>query len=142
MERNSGVAHDPQVQELDAEVARLVARVEQIRADLAQAEAELRDYQARDMAARRAALTGAAPAPDTQERSTSMAHAEQPLGPTAQKVLAYLQQQHGTPFAAGDVCEVVDCSTTEAQTALERLAAAGMIDRQQSAGGTVTYVAR
>jgi predicted transcriptional regulator len=70
-----------------------------------------------------------------------MANAQQ-LGPSAQKVLAYLQQHRGTPFAAGDMCEVVDCSTSEAQTALERLASAGMIERQQTAGGPVTYVAR
>ena len=71
-----------------------------------------------------------------------MTNANQQLGPTAQKVLAYLSQQRGTPFAAGDVCEVVDCSTTEAQTALETLANAGLVDRQRSVGGTVTYVVR
>jgi predicted transcriptional regulator len=71
-----------------------------------------------------------------------MTNANQQLGPTAQKVLAYLSQQPGTPFAAGDVCEVVDCSTTEAQTALETLANAGLVDRQRSVGGTVTYVVR
>ena len=71
-----------------------------------------------------------------------MANAHLQLGPTAQKVLAYLSQHRGTPFAAGDVCEVVDCSTTEAQTALETLANAGMIERQQSVSGSVTYVAR
>ena len=71
-----------------------------------------------------------------------MANAHQQLGPTAQKVLTYLQQNRGTPFAAGDVCEAVDCATTEAQTALESLANAGLIERQNSAIGTVTYVAR
>jgi len=39
-------------------VARLVARVEQLRGELAQAEEELRHYRAQDMAARRAAITG------------------------------------------------------------------------------------
>ena len=65
MDGNSGVAHDPQVQQLDAQVARLAARAEQLRDELAQVEAELRDYQQRDMAARRAAITGEATAPDT-----------------------------------------------------------------------------
>ena len=142
MERNGGVAHDPQVQELDAEVARLAARVAQLRAELGQAEAELRDYQQRDMAARRAAITGEATAPDTEERSTTMANAQPQLGPSAQKVLAYLEQHRGTPFAAGDVCEVVDCSTTEAGTALESLVRAGLVDREERVTGTVTYVAR
>ncbi len=64
------------------------------------------------------------------------------LGPTAQKVLDYLQKNRGTPFVADDVCEMVDCSTTQAQTALESLANAGLIERQQSASGLVTYMAR
>lgn len=65
-----------------------------------------------------------------------------PLGPTAQKVLDLLQQSRGTPHAAGDVCEVADCSTGQAQIALETLADAGLIERTQGASGTVTYVAR
>ncbi len=69
-----------------------------------------------------------------------MANANRHLGPTAQKVLAYLSQNQGTPFAAGDVCEAVDCSTGEAQTALEGLANAGLVERQHSAGGSVLYV--
>ena len=64
------------------------------------------------------------------------------LGPTAQKVLALLQQNRGTPYAADDICELADCSTGQAQTALESLANAGQIERQQSASGRVTYVAR
>ncbi len=71
-----------------------------------------------------------------------MANVQQQLGPTAQKVLQYLRQNPRTPFAAGDICEVVDCSISEAQTALEALAHAGMVERQESAGGTVTYLAR
>ncbi len=67
---------------------------------------------------------------------------EQQLGPTAQKVLAYLRQNPRAPFGAGDVCEAIDCSTTEAGTALETLASAGLIERQESAGGSVTYLAR
>ena len=43
---------------------------------------------------------------------------------------------------AGAVCEAIDCSTTEAGTALETLARAGLIERQESAGGSVTYFAR
>ena len=67
---------------------------------------------------------------------------EQQLGPTAQKVLAYLRQHPRAPFAAGDVCEAIDCSITGAGTALETLASAGLIDRQESRGGAVAYFAR
>ena len=64
------------------------------------------------------------------------------LSPTAQKVLAILQQNRGTPYAANDVCEVADCSTGQANIALEALANAGLVERQQSTLGTTTYVAR
>jgi Fe2+ or Zn2+ uptake regulation protein len=64
------------------------------------------------------------------------------LSPTAQKVLDVLQQNQGLPHGANDVCEVADCSTGQAQVALDVLADAGLIERQQSAIGTVTYVAR
>ena len=64
------------------------------------------------------------------------------LSPTAQKVLDILQQNQGVPYSASDVCEVADCSTGQAQVALDALAEAGLIERQQSAGGTMTYVAR
>ena len=68
--------------------------------------------------------------------------ANAPLSPTAQKVLELLQQNVGTPFTANDVCEVADCSTGQAQVALERLASAGLVERQESASGTTTYIAR
>ncbi len=58
MDINDPLEYDRQVQQLDAEVARLVARVEQLKVELAQAEEELRRYRAKDMAARRAAITG------------------------------------------------------------------------------------
>ncbi len=61
---------------------------------------------------------------------------------TAQQVLDLLRQNRGVPYAAHDVCEVVDCSSGEAQWALDVLADAGLIERQQSSGGTVTYIAR
>jgi Fe2+ or Zn2+ uptake regulation protein len=64
------------------------------------------------------------------------------LSPTAQKVLDVLQQNKGVPYGANDVCEVADCSTGQAQVALDGLADAGLIERQESALGTVTYVAR
>jgi len=64
------------------------------------------------------------------------------LSPTAQKVLDLLRQNKGLPYGANDVCEVADCSTGQAQVALELLANAGLIERQQSTVGTVTYVAR
>ncbi len=68
--------------------------------------------------------------------------AEVQLGPTAQKVLEILRQNRGTAYAPDDVCEVVDCSTSQANIALETLANAGLIERQQSASGAVTYLAR
>ncbi len=58
MDSNDPLERDRQVQQLDAEVARLVGGVEQLRGELAQAEEELRHYRAQDMAARRAAITG------------------------------------------------------------------------------------
>ncbi len=64
------------------------------------------------------------------------------LSPTAQKVLALLQQHRGTPYAADDICELADCSTGQAQLTLEALANAGQVERQQQAGGRTTYVAR
>jgi predicted ArsR family transcriptional regulator len=64
------------------------------------------------------------------------------LSPTAQKVLALLQQHRGTPYAADDVCELADCSTGQAQLTLEALANAGQVERQEQAGGRTTYVAR
>ncbi len=64
------------------------------------------------------------------------------LSPTAQKVLDVLRQNKGVPHGANDVCEVADCSTGQAQVALDVLADADLIERQQSATGTVTYVAR
>lgn len=64
------------------------------------------------------------------------------VGPTAQKVLDYLKKERGTAFAASDICELVDCSTGQAEIALETLANAGLIERQASAMGTNTYVLR
>ena len=146
---------DPHVQQYDAEVARLATRIDQLRNELAQAEKDLRHVQTLDMAARRAAITGEPIAPGVQQQSTAEAapaeavhptaqpaQAVEPLGPTSQKVLAYLQQHRGTPFAAGDVCEVVDCSTTQAGTALEALVRAGVVERRESVMGVITYVAR
>jgi DNA-binding MarR family transcriptional regulator len=64
------------------------------------------------------------------------------LSPTAQKVLDLLRQNKGLPYGANDVCEVADCSTGQAQVALDVLAKAGLIERQQNSFGTVTYIAR
>ncbi len=64
-----------------------------------------------------------------------------PLSPTAQKVLEILQQNAGTPYTASDVCEVADCSTGQAQIALDTLANAGLIERQVSSAGSATYLA-
>ncbi len=64
MDSNRPLEHERHVQERDTELARLVARVEQIRGELAQAEAELRAYQLKDMEARRTAITGEPMAPD------------------------------------------------------------------------------
>jgi len=68
--------------------------------------------------------------------------AETQLGPTAQKILEYLKDNRGTAFTADDICEVVDCATTQARTALETLANAGFIERQQGVAGGVTYLIR
>lgn len=57
MDSNDPLEHDTEVQQLDAEVSRLVARVEQLRIELGQAEEELRQHRAKDMAARRAVIT-------------------------------------------------------------------------------------
>ncbi len=66
---------------------------------------------------------------------------ETQLGPTAQKVLELLRSSRGTPHAADDVCEVADCSSSQAQVALESLAHAGLIERRETSSGIVTYVA-
>ncbi len=44
------------VQRLDAEMARLIAKIEQLKADLLQAEEELEQRRSEDMAARRAVI--------------------------------------------------------------------------------------
>ncbi len=64
------------------------------------------------------------------------------LSPTAQKVLNIMQQHRGVPYTASDMCEVADCSTGQADIALEVLAKAGLIERQQSTAGATTYIAR
>jgi hypothetical protein len=66
MDSTDPLKRDPQVQQLDAEMARLVARVEHLRAELGQAEEELRAYRVKDMEARRAVITGE-PDQQTQE---------------------------------------------------------------------------
>lgn len=58
MDSASPVEQDAQVQQSDAELDRLVARVEGLRAELGQAEEELRQLQTKNMQARRAAITG------------------------------------------------------------------------------------
>jgi uncharacterized protein YukE len=58
MDDSDSRAADSAVQAYDAEVARLAARIEQLRDELSQAEAELRHTREREMAARRAAITG------------------------------------------------------------------------------------
>ena len=53
-----------------------------------------------------------------------------------------LQQNAGTAYTATDVCEAIDCATSQAQTALDTLARAGLIAREESVVGRATYVAR
>lgn len=68
MDHSDSLEDDPRIQQFDAEVARLVARVERLRVELGQAEEELRSYQVKDMEARRAVITGEArPDPHTQQ---------------------------------------------------------------------------
>ena len=64
------------------------------------------------------------------------------LCPTAQKVLQALLQNPGTHYSVEDVCELIDCTATHTGCALETLANAGLIERWESAKGTVSYVAR
>ena len=64
------------------------------------------------------------------------------LGPTARKVLEILRQNKGTPYAADDLCELVDCSSGQAEVALASLTHAGMIEQQQSVSGKAMYVAK
>ena len=63
------------------------------------------------------------------------------LGPTAQKVLELLRQNPGTLYSADDVCEQADCSTSQAQIALETLANEGLVEKQGQ-GLAATYVVR
>jgi predicted transcriptional regulator len=64
------------------------------------------------------------------------------LGPTAQKILGILEQNRGTPFTVDDICEQVDCSGSQAQSALDALAHEGLIERWENALGLTNYVAR
>ena len=75
-----------------------------------------------------------------QERSDAMTDA--PVGPTAQKILELMQQNRGTAYTADDICERVDCSVSQAQTALETLAHRGLIDCREHDTGLDTYQAR
>lgn len=63
------------------------------------------------------------------------------MSPTSAQVLALLQANRGTAYAAADVCEGADCSTGQAELALEALARAGVIARRESTLGAVTYSA-
>ncbi len=60
-------------------------------------------------------------------------------GLTAQKVLIFLRDHPGELFTAEDICEQTDCPTTQAPIALETLAQAGVIDREQMVGGRAAY---
>jgi hypothetical protein len=63
------------------------------------------------------------------------------LSPTAQKVLEILRSNRGTPYAAIDICELTDCTTGQAQLALDALVSAGLAAPQESTRGAATYVA-
>ena len=63
------------------------------------------------------------------------------LSPTAQKVLEVLRSTPGTPYAASDICELTDCTTGQAQIALDALVSAGLATTQESTRGAATYVA-
>jgi predicted ArsR family transcriptional regulator len=64
------------------------------------------------------------------------------LGPTSQKILEVLRRNRGTPHTADDICEVVDCTGSQAQTSLDALAHQGLVERHENALGLTTYVAR
>ena len=63
------------------------------------------------------------------------------LSPTAQKVLEILRSNRGTQYTASDICEMTDCSTSQAQIALDALVSAGLAAPQESKSGAATYVA-
>ncbi len=63
------------------------------------------------------------------------------LSPTAQKVLEILRSNRGTAYAASDICEMTDCTTGQAQIALDALVSAGLATTQESKSGAATYVA-
>ncbi len=63
------------------------------------------------------------------------------LSPTAQKVLQILQQNPGVPYTADDICEQADCSTGQAQIALDAIARAGLAERNEG-GSRPTYTLR
>lgn len=63
MDSRNALDQDPRVQQLDDEVARLVAKVDHLKAELHQAEEELRQRRAEDMEARRA-VVASEPLPD------------------------------------------------------------------------------
>ncbi len=64
------------------------------------------------------------------------------LSPTTKKVLELLQKNRGMAYGPNDICELADCSTGQAGIALETLAKAGLVERQENALGAATYIVR
>ena len=55
--------------------------------------------------------------------------------PTKQQVLQIIQSNPGTPYSASDICELTDCSASQAQIALDALGSAGLAAPQESKRG-------
>ncbi len=63
------------------------------------------------------------------------------LGPTAQTILAFFLDHRRITYTADDICEVLDCPSTQVQTALETLNNEGFVEREESCRGPDTYFA-
>jgi predicted transcriptional regulator len=59
---------------------------------------------------------------------------------TTMKVLQYLTKAQGTAFTPEAICDIVHCSIPQAQAMLETLAGAGLVARQSSSTGSVSYL--
>jgi predicted transcriptional regulator len=71
-----------------------------------------------------------------------MTQHERQYSPTVQSVLTLLQQHPGEYFTAEDVCEHTDCSTGQAQLALDTLANDGLVTKEPGSSGHPEYAYR
>lgn len=66
--------------------------------------------------------------------------AEKNFGSTAQRILQHLKLNTGFAFSIEQLYGVVERLPSEVRVELENLTHAGLIDRQASTGGPVTYL--